>query len=165
MKPAPFEYVRVDSVEEAVAILSDTGDEAKVLAGGQSLIPMMRLRLSRPSLLVDISRIPEIRGAQRIGNRVRIGALTRHADLERGELGAIARAADRVGCCAAHRPHTYSNKGDRRRLVGPRRSVVRVVLAGVGFGRHHDRDWTRRIAQYPRRRLLPGFHDDDVAER
>lgn len=93
MKPAPFEYVRVDSVEEAVAILSDTGDEAKVLAGGQSLIPMMRLRLSHPSLLVDISRIPEIRGAQRIGNRVRIGALTRHADLERGELGAIARAA------------------------------------------------------------------------
>lgn len=93
MKPAPFEYIRVDSVDEAVAILAEAGDEAKVLAGGQSLIPMMRLRFSRPSLLVDISRIPEIRGAERIGNKVRIGALTRHADLERGELGASARAA------------------------------------------------------------------------
>lgn len=93
MKPAPFEYVRVDSVDEAVAILTEAGDEAKVLAGGQSLIPMMRLRLSRPSLLVDISRIAEFRGAQRIGDKVRIGALTRHADLERGDLGASARAA------------------------------------------------------------------------
>ena len=82
MKPAPFEYVRVDSVDEAVAILAEEGDEAKILAGGQSLIPMMRLRLSRPSLLIDVSRIAELRGTRAVGDRIRVGALTRHLDLE-----------------------------------------------------------------------------------
>jgi carbon-monoxide dehydrogenase medium subunit len=93
MKPAPFEYIRVDSVDEAVAILAEEGDEAKILAGGQSLIPMMRLRLSRPSLLIDVSRIAELRGTQAVGDRIRVGALTRHLDLERGDPGASARAA------------------------------------------------------------------------
>ncbi len=93
MKPAPFEYIRVDSVDEAVAILAEEGDEAKILAGGQSLIPMMRLRLSRPSLLIDVSRIAELRGTQAVGDRIRVGALTRHLDLGRGDPGASARAA------------------------------------------------------------------------
>lgn len=93
MKPAPFEYIRVDSVDEAVAILAEEGDDAKILAGGQSLFPMMRLRLSRPSLLIDVSRIAELRGTQAAGDRIRVGALTRHLDLERGDAGASARAA------------------------------------------------------------------------
>ena len=59
MKPAPFEYRAPTSVAEAVAILAEHGDDAHVLAGGQSLLPMMALRLARPSMLVDVSRIDE----------------------------------------------------------------------------------------------------------
>ena len=80
MIPAAFEYVRAGSVDEAVALLG--GDEdAKLLAGGHSLIPTMRLRFSRPSLLVDIGRLDDLRYVRKNGDRIAIGALTRHAEL------------------------------------------------------------------------------------
>jgi carbon-monoxide dehydrogenase medium subunit len=78
--PAAFEYARVESVDEAVSLLG--GDEdAKLLAGGHSLIPTMRLRFSRPSLLVDIGRLHKLRYVRDDGDRIAIGALTRHAEL------------------------------------------------------------------------------------
>jgi carbon-monoxide dehydrogenase medium subunit len=80
MIPAPFEYARAASVEDAVALLG-RDEEAKLLAGGHSLIPLMRLRFARPSLLVDIGRLAELRYVRDDGDRVAIGALTRHADL------------------------------------------------------------------------------------
>ena len=60
MKPAPFDYVRAGSVEDAVAVLAEHGDEARVLAGGQSLMPMLNMRLVRPEILVDIGGLPEL---------------------------------------------------------------------------------------------------------
>ena len=77
MKPAAFDYVRADSVEHACRLLTEAGSEARLLAGGQSLIPMMNLRLARPSMLVDIGRLP-LSGIEIGRGRVRIGALTRH---------------------------------------------------------------------------------------
>jgi carbon-monoxide dehydrogenase medium subunit len=74
--------VRADSAEAAVAALSEHGDEAKLLAGGQSLIPLMRLRLARPSVLVDLGRADELRGISVDGDSVSIGALTSHSTLE-----------------------------------------------------------------------------------
>ena len=62
MKPAPFKYVAAETVEEAVAVLAEHGDEAKVLAGGQSLVPLMNLRLATPGVLVDVNRIAELDG-------------------------------------------------------------------------------------------------------
>jgi carbon-monoxide dehydrogenase medium subunit len=82
VKPAAFEYHRVDTVEEAVARLGELGDDAKVLAGGQSLAPMMNFRLARPSALVDITRIPGLRYLQRQGPELRVGALTTHHAVE-----------------------------------------------------------------------------------
>ena len=81
MIPAPFEYRRAGSVDEAVELLGD--EDAKLLAGGHSLIPAMRLRFSRPSLLVDIGRLDDLRYVRDDGDRIAIGALTRHAELAR----------------------------------------------------------------------------------
>ena len=82
MKPAPFAYHRVDTVQDAVERLGELGPEAKVLAGGQSLVPMMNFRLARPAALVDITRTHELRGMRRSGDVLRIGALTTHAEVE-----------------------------------------------------------------------------------
>ena len=89
MKPAPFKYVAAETVDEAVAALGEHGDEAKVLAGGQSLVPLMNLRLATPGVLVDVNRIAELSGLRANGN-LEIGAVTRQAAVERS---AEARAA------------------------------------------------------------------------
>jgi len=85
MIPAPFEYRRVDSVDEAIQALSD-GPDAKLLAGGHSLLPLMKVRLARPSLLVDISRLEDLKYVKHDGDRVAIGALTRHHDVANSEV-------------------------------------------------------------------------------
>ena len=82
MKPPPFEYRVPDSVEAAVAMLAEGGGEAKVLAGGQSLVPMLNFRLLRPAILVDINRIPGLSYIRDDGDVIRVGALTRHYQLE-----------------------------------------------------------------------------------
>ena len=85
MLPSRFEYRRPDSLEEALQLLTEYGDEAKVLAGGQSLIPVMKLRLAAPAYLVDIGRLGLDEIAES-GDRLAIGALARHRDLERSDL-------------------------------------------------------------------------------
>jgi len=104
VKPAPFDYVRADSVEHAVARLAQANDEGegKVIAGGQSLMPLLALRLAQPSVLVDINRVPGLDGiVTRPGGGLRIGALTRHRTLagqDRHPL--LAEAARWVGHAA-----------------------------------------------------------------
>jgi carbon-monoxide dehydrogenase medium subunit len=82
VKPATFEYHRVDRVEDALERLAELGEDAKVIAGGQSLVPMMNFRLVRPPALVDVSRIPDLRYVMRDGDALRIGALTLHREIE-----------------------------------------------------------------------------------
>jgi carbon-monoxide dehydrogenase medium subunit len=82
LKPASFAYHRAASVDEAVALLSREGEDAKVIAGGQSLVPLMAFRLARPSALIDIGRIAELRYVRRDGDVLRIGALATHRDVE-----------------------------------------------------------------------------------
>ena len=82
MKPAPFTYHVAHDVAEAVALLTDLGEDAKVLAGGQSLVPMMNLRLARPSALVDITRIPGLDYLRAGPDGLHVGALTRHRAVE-----------------------------------------------------------------------------------
>ncbi|MFF5013341.1 FAD binding domain-containing protein [Streptomyces sp. NPDC001165] len=86
MIPPVFEYARPTSVDEAVRALADAGEEAKVLAGGQSLLPLLRLRLAFPELVVDVGRIPELRGVREDGDTLAIGALTTHHDVIRDPL-------------------------------------------------------------------------------
>jgi carbon-monoxide dehydrogenase medium subunit len=82
VKPASFDYHRVDRTEDALERLAELGEDAKVLAGGQSLVPMMNFRLVRPPALVDITRIPDLRYVARDGDALRIGALTVHREIE-----------------------------------------------------------------------------------
>jgi aerobic carbon-monoxide dehydrogenase medium subunit len=99
--PAAFEYRRAGSIDEAIELLGGDPD-AKLLAGGHSLIPLLRLRFARPSQLVDIGRLQELRYVREDGDRIAIGALTRHADLAADPLLAercapVAQAAALVG--------------------------------------------------------------------
>jgi carbon-monoxide dehydrogenase medium subunit len=85
MIPAPFRYVRAESAAHAVELLGRHGDEAKLLAGGQSLLPILKLRLAEPDVLVDIGRLPELSYIRVEGDEVAIGAATRHRDVVESE--------------------------------------------------------------------------------
>jgi len=94
MIPAEFDYQAPESLDAAIRALGAGGEDAKLLAGGHSLIPLMKLRLAAPTLLVDLRRVPGLRGVQRENGSVRIGAMTPHAELEHTpELGLIAEVA------------------------------------------------------------------------
>ena len=102
MIPATFDFVRADSAEAALSALAEHGDEAKLLAGGQSLLPLMKLRLATPAVLVDVSRARDLAYVRRDGDDVVIGALTRHCDVARdetvnSELPMLAHVAELVG--------------------------------------------------------------------
>ena len=102
MKPAPFEYVRVESVDAAVAALARYDGDARCLAGGQSLVALLNMRVLRPSAVVDLNGVPGLDGVDVSAGMVRIGALTRYAALERSRVVAerlplLARAVPFVG--------------------------------------------------------------------
>jgi carbon-monoxide dehydrogenase medium subunit len=102
MIPAAFEYVEATSVDAAIAALSEHGDEAKLLAGGHSLIPLMRFRLAAPAVVVDIGRIGELSYIDDAGDHVAIGALTRHRAMEtsgllQAQAPLLAHVASQVG--------------------------------------------------------------------
>jgi len=92
--PAQFDYEAPESHEQAVRMLHENGEDAKLIAGGHSLLPLMKLRLAAPTLLVDLRRVPGLHGIQRENGSWRIGPMTRHADLQdTPELGVVAKAA------------------------------------------------------------------------
>jgi carbon-monoxide dehydrogenase medium subunit len=104
MIPAPFAYRRAESVAQAIELLGEHGDEAKLLAGGHSLVPMMKLRFARPELVIDIGDLPGLDYVRTEGGDVAIGSLTRHVTLESSPLLAAAapllrHAASVVGDC------------------------------------------------------------------
>jgi carbon-monoxide dehydrogenase medium subunit len=84
--PAPFDYVRADSADAALAALAEHGDDAKLLAGGMSLLPLMKLRLATPAVLVDVGRLRDLSYVRDEGDHLAIGALTRHRDLELSDV-------------------------------------------------------------------------------
>lgn len=102
MIPAQFEYVAAESAVDALDLLAEHGDDAKLLAGGHSLLPMMKLRLAAPAVLIDIGALTELAGISTDGDDLVIGATTRHADLAASELARaeaplLAHAAGQVG--------------------------------------------------------------------
>jgi aerobic carbon-monoxide dehydrogenase medium subunit len=102
MIPAAFDYVRAGSADEAVALLQEHGEDAKLLAGGHSLIPLMKLRLASPAVLIDVARVKDLAYVKDGGGHVTIGALTRHRDIEtnpllKAEVPLLAHVAGLVG--------------------------------------------------------------------
>ncbi len=102
MKPAPFQYLTPQNLAEAIRLLAEHGDEAKVIAGGQSLVPMMAFRLATPSVLIDLNRVTELDYVRRDGDTLVLGALTRHRAVQdlawaRGRCAVLAEGVDLIG--------------------------------------------------------------------
>ncbi|MBO0837106.1 MAG: xanthine dehydrogenase family protein subunit M [Actinobacteria bacterium] len=102
MIPAKFDYIAAHSASHAIELLTEHGDDAKLLAGGHSLLPMMKLRLAAPDLLIDIGGLDELAGIRVVGDDLVVGATTRHADLAASEVARteaplLAHAASQVG--------------------------------------------------------------------
>jgi carbon-monoxide dehydrogenase medium subunit len=100
--PAAFDYVRAGSAEEAISLIGEYGEDAKFIAGGHSLLPLMKLRLAQPTVLVDIGRISDLSYIRDAGDHIAIGAMTRHMDVEKSPVLAehaplLAHAASHVG--------------------------------------------------------------------
>jgi carbon-monoxide dehydrogenase medium subunit len=128
MIPAEFDYVAPDSLDEAIRAVSDGGEDAKYLAGGHSLVPMMKLRVANPSLLVDLRKLDDLRGVRRNGG-LSIGALTTHAALAREGVGLLSEAAATIADPQVRHRGTIGGSlahGD------PASDLPAVVLAGEG---------------------------------
>jgi carbon-monoxide dehydrogenase medium subunit len=162
--PAPFGYERASSVEDAIAALQRLGSEARVIAGGHSLLPMMKLRLANPEHLVDINEIPDLAYIREQDGEIRIGALTRHVDLlksdllarryplfrdaeeviadpvvrNRGTIGGSLCQADAAedlsAVCSAARAQVVIRGADRERVVGMEGFHVGPYMTAVGAG-------------------------------
>ena len=145
MIPAPFSYRRASSAGEALELAAEFGDDAKFLAGGHSLLPLMKLRLAVPEVLIDIGRLPGLSYIRDEGDHIAIGALTRHHDLEYSAL--TARELPLLAC-AALLPDLVTalvliNTGPhldafiaRALAAAPHRPASRVVVPEVHQARH-----------------------------
>jgi carbon-monoxide dehydrogenase medium subunit len=142
MIPAAFDYVRAGSVDEAVRVLGERGEDAKVLAGGQSLIPLLRLRLSYPEVVVDVGRVEEMHGVREDGEHLVIGAMTTHAevidsDLVRTHCGLLSEATETVADPAVRNRGTFGGSLAHADPAGDLPAVAlaldaEFVIAGSG---------------------------------
>jgi carbon-monoxide dehydrogenase medium subunit len=144
MIPPEFDYLAPDSLDEALQALGAHGDEAKVLAGGHSLLPLMKLRLAAPGVLVDIRKLPGLRGVQREDGQWKIGAMTRHADLQtNADLGPVAQAA---GLIADQQVRNRGTIGGSVIHGDPASDLPTVLLACEGTITVASPNATREIA-------------------
>jgi carbon-monoxide dehydrogenase medium subunit len=131
VKAPKFKYVRVASVDEALALLAQYGDDAKALAGGQSLMPTLNMRLSRPEVVIDINRLEALKGISLHGDKVRIGALARHVEVMNSPIVAkhlplIAEAMPHVAHVAVRNRGTF---GGSIALADPAAEMPACALA------------------------------------
>ena len=148
MIPAPFDYVAAESPEHALELLDRFGDDAKLLAGGHSLLPMMKLRLAAPSVLIDIGRLAGLQGINADGGELVIGAATPHADvagseLVRSDAPLLAHSAAQVGDPQIRHRGTI---GGSLAHADPAADLPMAVLALGGLVELLGKDGTRRVA-------------------
>ena len=134
MIPAAFDYVRPATLDEALGLLAKHGEDAKVLAGGHSLIPAMKLRLSQPKVVVDIGRIGDLRLIAERDGKIAIGALTTHYDIESSDLAQALLLAPSRGRRQYWR-HPGAQQRDDWRELRPRGSRGRLAGGDAGSGR------------------------------
>jgi aerobic carbon-monoxide dehydrogenase medium subunit len=155
LKPPPFEYHVADSAEQAVALLAEYGDEAKVLAGGQSLVPLLNLRLAHPGHIVDINGATDL-GAVANGRGLELGALVRHRAVERSEL--VRQAAPLLAVAVQFVGHTAIRTrgtiGGSLAHADPAAEIPAVLTVLDGSVEARSRRGSRII---PARELFQGF--------
>jgi carbon-monoxide dehydrogenase medium subunit len=143
MIPAEFDYQAPESLDDAIRSLAESSDEAKLLAGGHSLLPLMKLRLAAPALLVDLRRVPGLHGVQREDSSWRIGAMVSHAELERApELGLLSRAA---GTIADPQVRNRGTIGGSLAHGDPASDLPGVLLAAEGTVTVQGQDGQRSL--------------------
>jgi carbon-monoxide dehydrogenase medium subunit len=143
MIPAQFDYVAPESLDEALSALQSGGEDAKILAGGHSLIPLMKLRLAAPTLLVDLRRVPGLAGIQRENGTVRIGAMTRHHAVAVGGLGLTSLAASTI---ADQQVRNRGTIGGTLAHGDPASDMPAVLLATDGSVTIRGAGGTREVA-------------------
>lgn len=131
MKPPRFSYIRAESIEHACRLLAEHGDDARILAGGQSLMPTLNMRLSRPRLLIDINRLSSLAGITEAGGTVRVGALSRHVEVMDSTVVAqhlplLAEAVQHVAHVAVRNRGTF---GGSIALADPAAEMPACLLA------------------------------------
>jgi carbon-monoxide dehydrogenase medium subunit len=142
--PAEFDYVAPESLDDTIAALRDGGEDAKLLAGGHSLLPLMKLRLAAPTLLVDLRKVPGLGGIQREDGTFRLGAMLRHADLERSqELGLASRVS---GTIADQQVRNRGTVGGSLAHGDPASDMPAVLLACEGSVTARGPDGQREVA-------------------
>jgi aerobic carbon-monoxide dehydrogenase medium subunit len=141
--PAQFDYVAPESLDEALSALQSGGEDAKLLAGGHSLLPLMKLRLSAPSLLVDLRKVAGLTGIQRENGTVRIGAMTRHHDVATAGLGLASTAASTI---ADQQVRNRGTIGGSLVHGDPAADMPAVLLAAEGTVTVRSDGGTREIA-------------------
>jgi carbon-monoxide dehydrogenase medium subunit len=143
MIPAEFEYIAPDSLEGALAALRQGGEDAKLLAGGHSLLPLMKLRLAAPSLLVDLRRIEGLRGISRENGVARIGAMTTHHEVATGDLGLASTAASTI---ADQQVRNRGTLGGTLAHGDPASDMPAILLVAEGAVTVQAEGGTREIA-------------------
>ena len=138
MKPAPFDYARAESLDEAIGLLADAGGDARPLAGGQSLGPMLNLRIARPSLLVDLAPVAELREVSEDADGIAIGASVVHAAIEDGEVpdvtqGLMRRAASGIAYRAVRNRGTLGGSLAHADPAGDWAPVMMALGASLGI--------------------------------
>jgi aerobic carbon-monoxide dehydrogenase medium subunit len=137
MIPAEFDYAAPESLDAALAALREGGEDAKLLAGGHSLLPLMKLRLAAPSLLVDLRRVPGLKGVTRENGTVRIGAMTCHHDVVSAGLGLASKAAASI---ADQQVRNRGTIGGTLAHGDPASDLPAVLLALEGAVRTNQRE-------------------------
>ncbi|HEY7619741.1 MAG TPA: xanthine dehydrogenase family protein subunit M [Solirubrobacteraceae bacterium] len=144
MIPPEFDYVAPESLDEVLSALRDGGEDAKVLAGGHSLLPLMKLRLAAPTLLVDLRKLPGLRGAQRENGQWKIGAMTRHVDLQGNpDLGPVGQATALI---ADQQVRNRGTIGGSLAHGDPASDLPTVLVACEGSVTITGSDGTREVA-------------------
>src|SRR6201987_645374 len=148
MKPAPFKYVKASSIAHALSLKAEHGDDARFLAGGQSLIPAMNFRLARPAVLIDINGLSDLAGCAEVeGGHVRLGALTRYRALERNGnfLKACPLFADTLPHIAHPQIRNRGTIGGNLSHADPASELPAVALAMQARLRVRSVRWEREL--------------------
>ena len=148
MKPAPFDYVAPRTIEEACERLAEAGGGATVLAGGQTLMPLLALRMSQPFILVDINRIPALKGVERTREGVRVGPVTRQNEVIADPV--LARALPVLGVATRHVGHHQTrNRGTLGGSIALGEPAAELPATAVALGASLEVRSTRGVRRIP----------------
>jgi carbon-monoxide dehydrogenase medium subunit len=161
LKPAPFAYARPSSLDEVFDLLARSGEDARLLAGGQSLVPTLAFRLSAPSLLIDLNHVPGLAGVTVASGTVRIGAMTRHCELEHSsevaaQVPLVAQAMPQIGHPAIR---TRGTIGGSLAFADPAAELPACAVALDAQIAITSREGTRRVAA---RTFFKGLYETDL---